>query len=90
MNKAATELGFETSEDNPLMVEAIPVSKECLILVITRVDNPEDFREHYKKLAEKYYWLDSSRELMKTFYLIFQICFQTLENPHFQQIQEMI
>ena len=47
MNKAATELGFETSEDNPLMVEAIPVSKECLILVITRVDNPEDFREHY-------------------------------------------
>ncbi|MFR8616340.1 MAG: hypothetical protein ACLVFD_00635 [Anaerostipes hadrus] len=30
------------------MVEAIPVSKECLILVITRVDNPEDFREHYK------------------------------------------
>lgn len=90
MNKAATELGFETSEDNPLMVEAIPVSKECLILVITRVDNPEDFREHYKKTAEKVYWLDSSRELMKTFYLIFQICFQTLENPHFQQIQEMI
>ena len=89
MNKAATELGFETSEDNPLMVEAIPVSKECLILVITRVDNPEDFREHYKKLP-KVYWLDSSRELMKTFYLIFQICFQTLENPHFQQIQEMI
>ena len=79
MNKAATELGFETSEDNPLMVEAIPVSKECLILVITRVDN-----------CRKVYWLDSSRELMKTFYLIFQICFQTLENPHFQQIQEMI
>lgn len=89
MNKAATELGFETSEDNPLMVEAIPVSKECLILVITRVDNPEDFREHYKN-CQKVYWLDSSRELMKTFYLIFQICFQTLENPHFQQIQEMI
>ena len=76
MNKAATELGFETSEDNPLMVEAIPVSKECLILVITN--------------CRKVYWLDSSRELMKTFYLIFQICFQTLENPHFQQIQEMI
>ena len=52
MNKAATELGFETNEDNPLMVEAIPVSKECLILVITRVDNPEDFREHYKKLPK--------------------------------------
>ena len=35
-----------------LMNKAIPVSKECLILVITRVDNPEDFREHYKKLPK--------------------------------------
>ena len=34
------------------MVEAIPVSKECLVLVITRVDNPEDFNDHYKKLAK--------------------------------------
>lgn len=50
MNKASSELGFETN-DIPLMVEAIPVSKECLILVITRVDNPEDFSEHYKKLS---------------------------------------
>lgn len=65
MNKAATELGFETSEDNPLMVEAIPVSKECLILVITRVDNPEDSVNIIKN-CRKVYWLDSSRELMKT------------------------
>ena len=51
MQKASAELGFETN-DIPLMVEAIPVSKECLILVITRVDNPEDFQDHYKKLAK--------------------------------------
>ena len=89
MNKAATELGFETSEDNPLMVEAIPVSKECLILVITRVETRR-ISVNIIKNCRKVYWLDSSRELMKTFYLIFQICFQTLENPHFQQIQEMI
>lgn len=50
MKKAASELGFETN-DIPLMVEAIPVSKECLVLVITRVDNPEDFTEHYKKIS---------------------------------------
>ena len=49
--KASAELGFETN-DIPLMVEAIPVSKECLVLVITRVDNPEDFNDHYKKLAK--------------------------------------
>lgn len=51
MKKASAELGFETN-DIPLMVEAIPVSKDCLILVITRVDDPEDFHEHYKKLAK--------------------------------------
>lgn len=51
MKKASAELGFETN-DIPLMVEAIPVSKDCLILVITRVDNPEDFHEHYKKLSK--------------------------------------
>lgn len=51
MKKASAELGFETN-DIPLMVEAIPVSKDCLILVITRVDNPDDFHEHYKKLSK--------------------------------------
>nr|WP_294576232.1 adaptor protein MecA [uncultured Anaerostipes sp.] len=51
MKKASAELGFEAN-DIPLMVEAIPVSKECLVLVITRVDNPEDFHQHYKKLAK--------------------------------------
>ena len=89
MNKAATELGFETSEDNPLMVEAI---------LYQRMSDPCDHKKwitrrisvNIIKNCRKVYWLDSSRELMKTFYLIFQICFQTLENPHFQQIQEMI
>lgn len=51
MNKASAELGFETN-DIPLMVEAIPVSKECLILVITRVDDPEEFSSHYKKISK--------------------------------------
>ena len=73
MNKAATELGFETSEDNPLMEW---ITRRISVNII--------------KNCRKVYWLDSSQELMKTFYLIFQICFQTLENPHFQQIQEMI
>ena len=32
------EFGFEV-DDIPLMIEAIPVSTECLILVITKVED---------------------------------------------------
>ena len=38
MQQASSELGFEV-DNVPLMIEAIPVSPECLILVITKVDD---------------------------------------------------
>ena len=41
MVKAQTELGFELN-DKPIMIEAIPVKPDSLMLLITRVDNPED------------------------------------------------
>ena len=72
-----------------LMVEAIPVSKECLILVITRVDNPEDFREHYKN-CRKVYWLDSSLGADEDILSNLPDLLSDFGNPHFQQIQEMI
>ena len=37
------ELGFEVN-DIPLMIEAIPVSPDCLILIITKVEDPEEMR----------------------------------------------
>ena len=37
MQQASYELGFE-AEDIPLMIEAIPVNKDCLILIITKVE----------------------------------------------------
>lgn len=40
MQQASYEFGFE-ADDIPLMIEAIPISKETLILVITKVDNPD-------------------------------------------------
>lgn len=38
---AFKECNFET-EDIPLMIEAIPISHECLVLVVTKVNDPEE------------------------------------------------
>ena len=40
MQQASAELGFD-AEDIPLMIEAIPVSAECIVLIVTKVDDPE-------------------------------------------------
>lgn len=41
IRQASFECGF-VPDDLPLLVEAIPVSSECLVLVITKVDDPEE------------------------------------------------
>ncbi len=48
MTQAYTELGFE-ADDIPLMIEAIPVSSECIVLIITKVDNPDDLDDKFAK-----------------------------------------
>ena len=40
MQQAAYEFGFE-ADDIPLMIEAIPLSADTIILVITNVEYPE-------------------------------------------------
>ena len=37
IQRASNEVGFE-AEDIPLMVEAIPLSSESIMLVITKID----------------------------------------------------
>ncbi len=39
--QASRELGFSFN-NNPLMIEALPSGKDQLVLIITRVDNPEE------------------------------------------------
>ena len=39
IQQASNELGFE-AEDIPLMVEAIPLSGESVMLVITKIEDP--------------------------------------------------
>jgi len=41
MQEAYREYGFET-DNIPLMIEAIPASADCLILIVTKVQNPEE------------------------------------------------
>ena len=50
MQQASYEFGFE-AEDIPLMIEAIPLSGECIILIITKVEDPEELDTRFSKFA---------------------------------------
>lgn len=50
MQQASFEFGFE-ADNIPLMIEAIPISRETLILVITKVDNPDELDNRFSKLS---------------------------------------
>lgn len=51
MEQASEELGFEVN-DIPLMIEAIPVSPECLILIITKVEDPEELDTRFSRFSK--------------------------------------
>lgn len=65
MQQANYEFGFD-AEDIPLMIEAIPVSPECLVLVITKVEDPEELDTRFSKFSpdvtENYYDDDDNDE----------------------------
>ncbi|MDO4941929.1 MAG: adaptor protein MecA [Lachnospiraceae bacterium] len=48
MAQASAEFGFE-AEDIPLMIEAVPVSSEKLVLIITKMKSPDDLEDHFSK-----------------------------------------
>lgn len=50
MQQAAYEFGFEAN-DIPLMIEAIPLSSESIILIITKVEDPEELDTRFAKFA---------------------------------------
>lgn len=50
MQQANCEFGFE-ADDIPLMIEAIPVSPECLILVITKIDDPDELDTRFSRFT---------------------------------------
>lgn len=50
MQQASFECGFE-AEDIPLMIEAIPLNSECIVLIITKVEDPEELDTRFSKFA---------------------------------------
>ncbi len=51
MQQANYEFGFE-ADDIPLMIEAIPVSPESIILLITKVEYPEELDTRFSKFSD--------------------------------------
>lgn len=50
MQQASNEFGFEAN-DIPLMVEAMPGAADSIVLVITKVDNPDDLDSKFSKFG---------------------------------------
>lgn len=50
LQKASSECNFET-EDLPLMIEAIPLSTESLVLLITKVSDPDELDTRFSSFT---------------------------------------
>ena len=50
IQQAQIQVGFEV-DNIPLMIEAIPISTESIILIITKVEDPEELDTRFSKFA---------------------------------------
>ena len=50
MQQAAYEFGFE-ADDIPLMIEAIPLNSDCIVLIITKVEDPDELDTRFSNFA---------------------------------------
>ena len=50
MQQASAKFGFE-ADDIPLMIEAIPLNSDCIVLIITKVEDPEELDTRFSKFA---------------------------------------
>lgn len=68
MQQAAYECGFE-AEDIPLMIEAIPLNAECIVLIITKVEDPEELDTRFSKFAPSVHDedIDDAEDIIEAF-----------------------
>ena len=50
VQRASNEVGFD-AEDIPLMVEAIPMANESVMLIITKMEDPEELDTRFSKFS---------------------------------------
>ena len=51
MQQASIELGFE-ADNIPIMIEAIPISNDCLVLVVTKVEDPDELDTRFSRFSK--------------------------------------
>ena len=51
MQRAHNEVGFE-AEDTPIMVEAIPMPNDSIMLIITKVDDPDELDTRFSRFTQ--------------------------------------
>lgn len=61
LHMAAVEYGFD-GEEMPIMVEAIPSAKDALVLIITKVDNPEELDTRFSHFTPAKEEFDSEEQ----------------------------
>lgn len=80
---AYEQCGFEVN-DMPLMVEAIPLAGEKIILIITKIDDPDELDSRFSKFSPRRLLLTAravsedqtkKRRREQTTYWIFSTCF---------------
>ncbi|MEE1314527.1 MAG: adaptor protein MecA [Faecalimonas sp.] len=59
IKQASFEFDFEV-EDMPLMIEAVPASSGSIVLIITKVDDPEELDSKFSKFGSS--WNDSDNK----------------------------
>lgn len=66
MEQASYELGFDV-DDIPLMIEAIPLFPEALVLVITKVEEPDELDTRFSCFTEEQDWSDEEDYLYEDY-----------------------
>ena len=99
MKQANYEFGFE-AEDIPLMIEAIPLNAECIVLIITKVEDPEELDTRFSRFApsagdsEEDYdeadseQLEASEEVMDLFRKLHESCKNVPETKEDKEASE--
>ncbi len=50
MQQANYQFGFD-AEDIPLMIEAVPINSDCIVLIITKVEDPEELDTRFANFS---------------------------------------
>lgn len=53
MQQASYQFGFE-AEDIPLMIEAVPISSDAILLIVTKVEYPEELDTRFSRFSEEH------------------------------------